>query len=610
MEVSSVEKKFLGKTNIKALLKLIKKKNKEYGSKNIINLLIPIMKETYRAINLKKINRKNVKEIFRQYNKLCINSINEKLSEDSNISNNMKYKRDFNSQPKRVVQVQERPVFEQKSTQHFSHLNRNETLDDIANFYTPIKPNSNNKVVNNYSKDDMKKILEQYEDQRNKDIHVRKKPPTPKFLKTEKTRHGNEVTENKLNVDNYDNSNNFYDLNNNNDNFKPQEVVIDNASLEDRLKRMQESRDNVNIPNDMIQKLPSLVRDNNVPLSNNVPMNQNVPLSNNVPMNKNVPMNQNVPMNHNNVPLSNNVPMNKNVPLSNNVPMNQNVPMNHNNVPMNSNTKPTLVLETSQDYSTLVKENQELKKMVNKVNMMKINNSILNQRENELLKKEVEIKQLLESYVNINNMKNISMNINFNEGKYNFKFDRLDNIVNISLVNYSLPNIRYNITSNNNILQYTINDNMKELVIPKGRYNIELLLEKLKNNDFKLRLDFDERVVISSNNNIELHETNLLKCLGFNKVSGKELKANRIYDLRNTSKVLLYIKNLDNDYPMGVLYNNRTNSSIESYYDNLSLENFEIELRDENNNIYDLNNMECRLNFMLTIDISKVFSST
>ena len=260
--------------------------------------------------------------------------------------------------------------------------------------------------------------------------------------------------------------------------------------------------------------------------------------------------------------------------------------------------------------STLVKENQELKKMVNEVNMMKINNSILNQRENELFKKEVEIKQLLESYVNINNMKNISMNINFNEGKYDFKFDRLDNIVNISLVNYSLPNIRYNITSNNNILQYTINDNMKELVIPKGRYNIELLLEKLKNNDFKLKLDFDERVVISSNNNIELHETNLLKCLGFNKVSGKELKANRIYDLRNTSKVLLYIKNLDNDYPTGVLYNNRTNSSIESYYDNLSLENFEIELRDENNNIYDLNNMECRLNFMLTIDISKIFSST
>ena len=40
MEVSSVEKKFLGKTNVKALLKLIKKKNKEYGSKNIINLLI------------------------------------------------------------------------------------------------------------------------------------------------------------------------------------------------------------------------------------------------------------------------------------------------------------------------------------------------------------------------------------------------------------------------------------------------------------------------------------------------------------------------------------------------------------------------------------------
>ena len=201
------------------------------------------MKETYRAINLKKINKKNIKEIFRQYNKLCINSIKEKLSEDSNISNNMKYKRDFNSQPIRTVQILERPIFEQKSKQQFSNLNRNETLDDIANFYTPIKPNSNNKVVNNYSKDDMKKILEQYENKRNKDIHVRQKPPTPKFLKTEKTRHGNEVTENKLNIDNYDNTNNFYNLNNNdNDNFKPQDIIIDNTSLEDKLKRIQKSR--------------------------------------------------------------------------------------------------------------------------------------------------------------------------------------------------------------------------------------------------------------------------------------------------------------------------------------------------------------------------------
>ena len=51
------------------------------------------------------------------------NSINEKLSEDSNISNNMKYKRDFNSQPMRTVQVQERPIFEQKSTKNSNKNN-------------------------------------------------------------------------------------------------------------------------------------------------------------------------------------------------------------------------------------------------------------------------------------------------------------------------------------------------------------------------------------------------------------------------------------------------------------------------------------------------------
>ena len=49
---------------------------------------------------------------------------------------------------------------------------------------------------------------------------------------------------------------------------------------------------------------------------------------------------------------------------SNNVPMNSNnVPMNSMGVPMNNNMKPTLLLETSQDYSIIMKENQELKKI-------------------------------------------------------------------------------------------------------------------------------------------------------------------------------------------------------------------------------------------------------
>jgi hypothetical protein len=275
-------------------------------------------------------------------------------------------------------------------------------------------------------------------------------------------------------------------------------------------------------------------------------------------------------------------------------------------------TIPTITMEPVNNNNKLVEENKRLKGLLEQKELLLLNNSILNQREQELNQKELEIKQLLSSYITINNVKNISHHINMNESKYTYRFEKLDNISSIKLLTYSLPNIRYNINNNNNIFRYSIDNDIKEIKVNKGNYIINRLLKELTTDDITFSLDVDEMVTITSTKNITLLECNLLNCLGFNtNMSGNNIKAERIYDLRYNNKILLYIRNIDKDYPVGVLYNNNMETSIELNFNNmLSLDSLELELRDENNDIYDLNGLDCRISFMLGIDLSKIFAST
>ena len=78
----------------------------------IVNIIIKNMKDIFKSIDNKKINKKNIKSILLQFNKITIDESNKTIN-NSNIFDNdkvissRKYNRDFNSQPKRKVKAKD-----------------------------------------------------------------------------------------------------------------------------------------------------------------------------------------------------------------------------------------------------------------------------------------------------------------------------------------------------------------------------------------------------------------------------------------------------------------------------------------------------------------------
>ena len=105
-------KEFISKKNIGSLYKIINK-NHKYGKtkdkkKKVIDKLINNMKKVYKSLEVTKINNRNYKNIFDQFNKISIDETLKSLDNKLDINNN-KYRRDFKSTPKREVNVMSRP---------------------------------------------------------------------------------------------------------------------------------------------------------------------------------------------------------------------------------------------------------------------------------------------------------------------------------------------------------------------------------------------------------------------------------------------------------------------------------------------------------------------
>ena len=71
-------------------------------------------------------------------------------------------------------------------------------------------------------------------------------------------------------------------------------------------------------------------------------------------------------------------------------------------------------------------------------------------------------------------------------------------------------------------------------------------------------------------------------------------------DLRFNDKLLLYIKNINSE-PISILYfNGKTDSTI-NFEKPIQLNNFQIEIKDANGNLYDFNNLKHSINIQLEI---------
>ena len=226
-----------------------------------------------------------------------------------------------------------------------------------------------------------------------------------------------------------------------------------------------------------------------------------------------------------------------------------------------------------------------------------------------------------------------------NSSQYDFKFSQIDNVIGIKLISYSIPQLKFNINENiNNILRLKIKNieldeeknnkesteivllddfmNKSEVIVEikleSGHYTINSLLKKINNfleinyrqYNIKLKLDDTHKINIESDNNFKILETNLSHdVFGFLNENdySKSVLSDRPCDLRVPDKLYIYLNNIQQNVPFGIVYFNKISQSEIKFQNPVSLDNLNIKFLDTGGNLYNFNNLNHTLNFKLEI---------
>jgi hypothetical protein len=285
--------------------------------------------------------------------------------------------------------------------------------------------------------------------------------------------------------------------------------------------------------------------------------------------------------------------------------------------------------EDMKKIKQLEQENMELRSMINK-NMeeqeklntikqqiseefedLRNKNDIISLKEVELAKKESEIKQLIANYDYLFKSNQVQFEVTSKENysNYTWNMKMIPNVMGIKLMSYSIPLPRFNVEENkNNMLKIKIEDTVYDITIRNGKYTIEDLIQNLNNTiskmslDIKLCIDSMQHITIESENNFELISTPLSKDnLGFiNKQDiSNSITSDRIWDLRVEDKAYLYLNNLSDEMPFGVLHFNG-NSTCNFRFDKpYNMDKLEIVFKDSKGNNFNFHNLPHSLSFMV-----------
>ena len=238
----------------------------------------------------------------------------------------------------------------------------------------------------------------------------------------------------------------------------------------------------------------------------------------------------------------------------------------------------------------------------------------LNLKEIEINKKESDVKQMIANYDYLFKSQHLQFEVTNSENKssYTWSMDPIKNVIGIKLMSYSLPMPRFNIEKNkNHIFTYKINENEFSVVLPTGRYSIDELIfvlnDKIKkiNDTLSFSVNNEQRIIFESSNeeeNIEIIPTLLSKeNLGFILSASDKNKhlSDRIWDLRIDDKVYLYLNNLSDEVPFGILYFNGQSISQFKFQDPFDLNNLEINFKDSKGMMYNFYELSHSLSFLI-----------
>jgi hypothetical protein len=260
--------------------------------------------------------------------------------------------------------------------------------------------------------------------------------------------------------------------------------------------------------------------------------------------------------------------------------------------------------QIANEWSSLTKKTEEVDREMNS----------FTEREMIVKQKEINLKNQMEKFEWLLRTKQVQLEISNNKSSYNYPVN-MENVIGIKLLSYSLPISRYNIEVNkNNEFKFIINEEEKVITLNNGKYCIESLLNKLNeklkeiNNNLTIYLNDEQMVILESSNEedkILVNQTILSNYnLGFD-LNQEELTNKVIgtkpWDLRMEDRVYLYLTNLADNVPFGVLYlNNQTEQvcqwTFESPY---KLNELNLRFKDSRGLDYNFNGLEHTLSFVV-----------
>ena len=696
--ISNLNKQILDKFNLTEINKDDKKK--------IIDLLIKNMKIVYKSIDLKKITSKNFQSIFNQYNKLCLEQTSNDISKSEilNIlksnSSQLKFERDFKSNPNDGNKLMDRPRGVSNRTQNSSqylyppnsgNINPNNLDPKFDKLFKPIVESiDDNYKFNNYQHgkggEDFSKRVEQFMNEREVETTITKRPTTPDFLKPVKTSNKSEMQENKnLNsmsgnkpmqiqtrkggkpdfskpIPEEDNNNSFLSLNENENDLyninnidNPIELVDieeDSRPFAQRLQSLESERNNISIP----QSSGKInFQDPNLVINDDIIPNYQPKTIEDIKKGKTIEKNQGVPESIRKVAI--NEPIHKlaqetvlrpkqepyirqeldsrqkleieELSRDNSIRMNKNPQINMKKI---QNTLKQMGLMENPEITELKKENEALRRKLienkeysddnNKFDSLKKELAIdfqkLNEKEIQINQREEQMKLLLKKYNYLYGVRHVQMDItpNVPVNDYTFDFNQINNVIGIKLMSYSVPQPRYNIEENkNNIFKIESSQSTKEFKLNSGKYKIEDILSILESkSNLHFELNYEQKVEISTkkksndentDETFDIVPTILSKeILGFvNSCTSKnKYVADKTWDLRIEDKIYLYINNIDDNIPFGVLYLGNQAVQQFRFEEPISLNKLELHFKDTKGRPFNFYGLTYSINIQLEIN--------
>jgi len=231
-------------------------------------------------------------------------------------------------------------------------------------------------------------------------------------------------------------------------------------------------------------------------------------------------------------------------------------------------------------------------------------------RDMMISKKEAELKLLLNKYNYLYGTTNVQLDISPTESnsKYTFNFNKIENIVGVKLMSYSIPQVRYNIEDDkNNIFKIKIVEEIIIFKVNTGKYTIDNLIKVLneKTDKIKFDLNYEQKIEIKSENYFDIIPTILSKeILGFSApcTENKTYTANKSWDLRTEDKIFLFLNNLDETTPFAVLYQNNQGNYQFKFEDPIILDKLELEFKDSKGRPYNFFGLNYSINVQLEIN--------